>query len=176
MIGKYKYTDKELKKILKSVVILVDKREKKNDHIIKYFNKNKIKHTPFTMNQGDYSFMLPQNTDLLLHGDTYFHEDICIERKNSTDELIGNFANERTRMENEFLRNKGKMYLLIEDEQFYKNISEGNYRSQYSKKSALGTYHSFVNRYNINSYFINKEQSGQMIYFICTYFLRELIK
>ena len=176
MIKRYKYTDKEIKQLLSDITIIIDKREQKNNHITNWFDKKKIKYINKSISCGDYSFLLPKNQILNIERDLYFDKEIIIERKNSTDELIGNFASERSRIETEFLKNKGKMCLLIEDEQFYENISKGNYRSQYNKKSALATYHSFVHRYNIYPHYINKKQSGQLIYLICYYYLRELLK
>ena len=42
MIDKFKYSDKEIEAIVKSMVIIVDTREKANEHIIAAFEKNKI--------------------------------------------------------------------------------------------------------------------------------------
>ena len=36
MLSKYKYTDKELEELIKSMVILIDTREKQNSHLIEY--------------------------------------------------------------------------------------------------------------------------------------------
>ena len=38
----YKFSVEEIKKLTKSMVILVDSREKKNTHILDYFRKQKI--------------------------------------------------------------------------------------------------------------------------------------
>ena len=42
LFGKYKYTDSEERELLDSIVILVDTREKVNDHITDYFDKHHI--------------------------------------------------------------------------------------------------------------------------------------
>ena len=56
MIDKYKYTDKEKDELIKSMVILVDTREKVNEHIISVFDKNKISHESNALVRCDYSF------------------------------------------------------------------------------------------------------------------------
>jgi predicted MarR family transcription regulator len=42
MIELYSYTEKEKEEILNSIVIQIDKREKKIDHIVQMFDKNNI--------------------------------------------------------------------------------------------------------------------------------------
>ena len=42
MIDNFKYTDKEVNELISSMVILVDTREQKCDHILDYFDKKKI--------------------------------------------------------------------------------------------------------------------------------------
>lgn len=174
MLNQYKYTETELKKILKSICILCDTREKENSHIIQWFDDNEIKHDKVKLPCGDYSFMLPKNEEFGIVRDTYYMDQISIERKGSIDELIGNFATDRDRIEDEFLRHKGKMTLLIEGGT-YNDIRNGNYRSKYNSKSAIGTLHTFSERYNVPFIFLNKEDSGCFIYCSFYYFLRSLI-
>lgn len=175
MLDKYRYNTREQKEILASMRILVDTREQKNDHILSWLDKKGIKYRKQKLDQGDYSFYIPKNIELNIDRDIYFDKDICIERKNSVDELINNFAQSRERIENEFLRNKGKMILLIEDGN-YSDIINGNYRSKYSIQSAIGTLHAFSARYDIPFIFINSQYSPHFIYYTLSYYLRELIK
>ena len=58
MLEKFKYTESELKKLLDNMVILIDTREKKNDHITNYFDKHDIKYENKALTCGDYSFYL----------------------------------------------------------------------------------------------------------------------
>lgn len=176
MIGKFKYTETELKKILKSIVILIDTREHdgKNDHILQWFDENKIKYEKCKLPFGDYSCYLPKSDEFGIIKDTYFMESISIERKANIDEIINNFANERDRIEDEFLRHKGKMILIIEDGN-YGDIRSGNYRSKYNPKSAIGTLHSMIDRYGLSLIFLNKEDTGCFIYCSLYYFLRNII-
>lgn len=176
MLNQYKYTETELKKLLKSIVILVDSREHdgKNDHILKWFDDSEIKYEKCKLPFGDYSFRLPKNDDFGIIRDTYYTDQICIERKANIDEIIGNFATDRDRIEDEFLRHKGKMILVIEDGS-YSDIRNGNYRSKYNSKSAVGTLHSFSIKYDIPFVFISKEDTGCFIYCTFYYYLRSLI-
>ena len=42
MIDHFKYTDKELAELISSMVILIDTREKKCEHITDYFDRKKV--------------------------------------------------------------------------------------------------------------------------------------
>jgi ERCC4-type nuclease len=176
MIDKFKYSETELKKLLKSIVILVDTREHdgKNTHILKWFEENKINYEKTKLPYGDYSFRLPRNEDFGIIRDIYYTDNICIERKASIDEIIGNFATDRDRIQNEFLRHKGDMILLIENGT-YSDIRNGNYKSKYNTKSAVGTLHSFSLKYGIPFMFLNKEDTGCFIYCTFYYYLRSQI-
>jgi len=174
MISKYKYTEKELKEILKSIVIITDSREKENSHILNWFDEHEIKHEKSKMNAGDYGFYLPANEKYGILRNSFYTDKICIERKANIDELIGNFSTDRNRIEDEFLRYQGNMTLLVEDGS-YSDIRNGNYRSKYNSKSAIGTLHSFSVKYNVPFVFINKEDSGCYIYCSFYYYLRSTI-
>ena len=101
LFGKYKYTDSEEKELLDSIVILVDTREKVNDHITGYFDKHDIPYKKKALKNGDYSFFVPQNEKLGIFRDTYFHDDIFVERKASLEELSGNLSTKRADFEEE---------------------------------------------------------------------------
>jgi ERCC4-type nuclease len=176
MIDKFLYSEAELKKILKSIVILVDTREheNKNTHILNWFDENKIKYEINKIPCGDYSFKLPRNEEFGIIRDNYYTSNISIERKANIDEIIGNFATDRDRIQDEFLRHKGNMILLIEDGD-YSDIRNGNYRSKYNSKSAIGTLHSFSIKYNVPFMFINKKDTGCFIYCTFYYYLRSLL-
>ena len=51
----YKFSVEDIKKFAKSMVILVDSREKKNSHIIDYFKKQGISYKSEKLDYGDYS-------------------------------------------------------------------------------------------------------------------------
>ena len=114
MITFYRYTEKELNELLKSITVVIDTRENANDHIIKYFNDKKIPHIIRKLDYGDYSCYLPANPELGIMRDTYF--DCVIERKGSLEELSGNLTNDRTRLESEFIRAKDSRFILMVEE------------------------------------------------------------
>ncbi|CUX42844.1 hypothetical protein BN3590_01383 [Clostridium sp. C105KSO15] len=64
MLDKFKYTDKELDELVKSMTILVDTREKNNQHLLDYWDSKGIPHKKKALSYGDYSFMLPQSENL----------------------------------------------------------------------------------------------------------------
>lgn len=175
MIRQYRYTDKELKKLLKSLVILVDTREQKNQHILDWLDSKKLPYKVQKIDYGDYSFYLPANHEQGIVRDLYFTDKISIERKADLVELSGNFTNERTRIESEFIRHKGKMILLIENA-CYEDIINHNYKTEYKPASFLATLHSFSERYDIPFNFIKDNRySGQFIYYTFYYWLRNYL-
>lgn len=168
---RYKYTDKELRDLLSSMTIIIDTREKSNNHIIEWFDNKDIKHIKQSLPHGDYSFLLPKNEQLGINRDMYFYNDITIEKKNSIDELAQNFSADRDRISDELLRHKGDMIIMIEESN-YGDILNQNYKSKYSVQSFVGTLHSFSLRYNTPFIFIPKDNAAQFIYFTFFYWLR----
>jgi len=163
--AKYQFTDKEIDTLLKEhLTIIVDSREQENQHILDYFNKQKVRYIVKKLDAGDYSVMLAAAPDLGLPRDLYF--PVMIEKKNSVDELVGSFTN-RTRFEAEFIRAKGKnlkTHVLIEDNDGYANIINHNYRSDYAPKALLKSLKAFEHRYNFDTVFHDKIYAGNYIY------------
>ena len=175
MIDFYSYTDKELKTLLKSMVMIIDSNEQVFEHISDWLAAKKIPFVIQNMDFADYSFYLPANPELGIVRDLYFTDKITIERKKNLSELSGNFTNDRLRIESEFIRHKGKMLLLIEDAE-YTDIIKHNYRTEYKPESFLATLHSFSERYDIPFYFMkDKKCSGQFIYYTFYYWLRNYL-
>ena len=175
MVDFYRYTDKELQSLLKSINIIMDTREQENGHIIKWLTEKKIPYVTQKIESGDYSFFLPATPELGIVRDLYFTDKISIERKGDLVELSGNFTNDRLRIESEFIRKKGKMLLLIEDAE-YTDIIKHNYRTEYKPESFLATLHSFSERYDIPFYFMkDKKCSAQFIYYTFYYWLRNYL-
>lgn len=173
----YRFTDTELKKLVsENLTIIVDTREQQNQHILDYFDKNKVKYIVKKLDAGDYSIKLTANQELGLPRDLYF--PIAVEKKNSVDELAGSFK-DRTRFEAEFIRAAGsgtKIHLLVEDGKGYENILHGNYRSQYDSKALLASLKTFETRYNFQTAFHDKPISGNYIYYTLRYYLYECLK
>lgn len=172
MVGlKYQYTDKELKEILASLVIQVDTREQKNQHITDYLDQKKVNYESKKLNYGDYGVYIPKNTEYGIIRDT--HVPTYIERKNSIDELASTIK-ERTRFENELIRSqKSNFLLLVEDGEGYENLINGKYRSQYNARALLGSLKTFEARYGFSSVFVSKPTAPNYIYHHLYYGLRE---
>ena len=170
-----KYTDKEIKELLKSMIILIDTREQVTDHITNYFKDKGINYITKKLDHGDYSCMIPKNELLGIHRDMYFTDTLSIERKGSLEELSGNFTKDRSRIESEFIRSRGKMLLLIEGCS-YEDIILHNYKTDYKPLSFIATLKSFEARYGIETNFIRKAFSGNFIYLTLKYHVREVLK
>ena len=74
------------------------------------------------LDYGDYSFKLPENTELGILRDLFFTDEIIVERKNSLEELSGNYSTERNRIKAEFAGAPSKKVLLIENGTYSKMV------------------------------------------------------
>lgn len=170
----YKYTDKEITELLKTITILVDTREQKNEHITQYFDSKGIAYKSFKLDTGDYSAMLPKNEEYDIKRDFYF--PVTVERKNSVDELAGTIK-ERTRFENELIRGQAmKFLLMVEDPNGYENLILGKYQSQFEPKALLGSLKSFEARHGFTTVFIPKKAAGNYLYHHFYYQVRNFLK
>jgi len=176
MFRYYCYSDKEIKELLKSMVLIVDKREQANAHIVEGFKSIKVEVVNKSLNYGDYSFILPRNPELGITKDLYFNSHIVIERKNSLDELSQNLAQKRTQFENEFLRSNDCKTILMIENGSYKDVLEQNYQTKLSPASFFSSLMTFQNRYNVTITFIEKEFAYKYIYSTFYYYLREMLK
>jgi len=177
MIAGYKYTEKEQKTLLKSMVLIADSREQANKHITDYLTQKEIPFVTQKLDFGDYSYMLPACPDLGIYRDLYFSNSIVIERKNSLDELAGNFGDGRTQFENEFMRaDKCDMTLMVEQPGGYGDILAHKYNSQMNERAFFGSLITFECRYNIKTAFVDKAMAGQYIFAKFYYHLRGVLK
>lgn len=171
-----KYTEKEMKEILNNIVILVDTREQKWNHIETELQNINCIYIKEKLNFGDYSFKV--DSDLLSDKSLSFENQIVIERKNSLDELALCFTTGRERFENEFKRvndNKSKCILLIENDNLT-NLRNHTYRSKILPKSFEASLWSWKHRYNYDVFFCNKSDTGLYIYNLFYYYLKEKLK
>lgn len=168
---KYQYTDKELKELLSSFVMLIDTREQQNEHITSYLDEKGVNYESRKLDHGDYGAYLPANIELGIMRDIYF--PIYIERKNSIDELASTIR-ERTRFENELIRAQHSNFLLlVEDDKGYENLIHGRYRSKYNARALLGSLKAFEARYNFNTVFVSRQMTPNYIYHHLYYGVRE---
>lgn len=158
------------------MVILTQTNEQKNKHILDWFDKKKIAYKERAIPTGDYCFMMKENPELGYLKDTYFIDELCIERKNSLSELAGSINDNTFHNEVKRMMNIKHKYLLIEDDN-WENILSHNYRSDYRPESFWPTLHTFMTKYDLHIIFCKKETMGQMIYSICKSVLdREILK
>lgn len=170
------FTETEQKKILKSMTILVDSREKVNDHIISFFDSKKIPWTTTKLDHGDYSFFVPMDEDLRIPKDLYFTNLICIERKNNLDEVGANFSEDRAGVKKKFSQLPKKSIFVIENAN-YMDIINHNYKCQYAPQSYIGTIHSIWNEFGIPIIFMpDQKYTAYFIYNYFYYYLRGIIK
>lgn len=150
------------------MAILHDGREQVSSHILEYFDKEGISHEKKALKTGDYSFKITACQELGFERDTYFTDELCIERKNSVSELAGNFCEKDDRILKEFNRmiNIPNCYFLIENDSL-QDIIDGNYKSKLNSLSFLRSILSVQKRSNFYLYFVQKESMGKMIYEIC---------
>lgn len=176
IIQLYKYTDKEIKELISSMVILTDTREQKNQHILDFFDRKKILHKKKALNYGDYSFMIPANEPLGIQRDMYFDGKVCIERKASLEEISGNLSKDRSRFEKELSLAPNTKVILLENAN-YSDIADGNYNTQYNKKSFIGSLHSFWFKYNVPVFFMpDNHYSGLFIRLYFEYYFKDYLK
>lgn len=169
----YKYTDKEIKDILKTSIVVVDSREQKCKHITDYFDSKKIPYEIEKLSFGDYTL----KTNCFDSCREIYLQDICtIERKASLNELSSNFAHERERMEREFMRSRGKVWLLVENA-YYEDIVNHKYDTKYNPKSFMATLKAFEARFNLSTHFQkDAAYSGHFIYQTLIYALRDQLQ
>jgi ERCC4-type nuclease len=133
--------------------ILIDSREKVNQHITKQLDKLGITWKIQKLNYGDYSFTW--------NGIDY-SDKIVIERKGSLDEIIGNFTKGRERFKREFERAKGcKVILLVEAT--YEQLDGHLYRSRMSSRDLKSFLATWCNKFQLDLKFTDKNNSANLI-------------
>lgn len=171
------FTKKQISDIfLKYAYILVDTREKRNEHIVKYLNDNEVKWINQSLKYGDYGIMIKANEE---YG---FEQDLIlpasVERKNSLDEIGANLTKYKERFANEMERcvsDNGLMIILIENAS-YGDIEKHNYKNQIHPNSFKALLHTLYPRYGVMFEMISKEDSPKFIYNYLKYFARSYLQ
>jgi len=150
------------------MVILHAGNEQVNTHILDYFDKNNIPHEKRALKTGDYSFKIKECPELGFNKDTYFTDELCIERKNSVDEIAGNMVEKDDRFLKELNRmiNIKDCYIIIEDSKL-DDIITSNYKTKYNSLSFFRTLLTLEKRCNFYLKFVSKANMGFVIYEIC---------
>lgn len=162
----------EIDETLGKFSVVVDSREQKWAHIENTLRSTETPYDKRKLSYGDYSCeaVKPDGTLISLADRT------VIERKASIDEIVGNFTKGRARFDREFrraLKDKAKVFLLIEDELLWQNIQLHNYRSKMPPKALLATLCSWQARFNITVIACRKQDSGTLIKAVLYYALRD---
>lgn len=149
------------------MVIVCTTNEQKNEHIKNWFDKKGIKHIDRALKTGDYCFMIPKNDELGIPQDTYYTDELFLERKNSLSELAGSINNEAFHYELKRSQNIKNKFLLVEQLGGWNDILTHNYINSYNEKSYFNTMCTLMTAYDLKICFIPKEEMGLMIWTIC---------
>lgn len=155
--------------------ILVDSREQ-DLFIPQILNRNGIETERKKLDTGDY---------MIQYKDGYI-PPVVVERKAHIDELIGNMLDNRkdengnNRFIRELERAKAqglKVYLLIQDKDYYIKLITGEYRSKVNSKAISGMIISLLAKYpNLHIVAVDRKFSPSMVHKILYYELREKLK
>lgn len=173
---KHYYTEKQLRELLSHLVILMDSREQNNKHITDVWDKNNVKYKQKALKTGDYSFYMEACPELGFIRDTYFTDELCIEKKFGVDEIASNLVEKDERFMRELTRMQSieTVYIIIEDDSL-NDIMNHNYRSKYNELSFLRTLLTTQKRSNFYLYFCPKNKMAEFIYEICRNILTDKI-
>ena len=156
--------------------IVCTTNEKINTHITEYFDKKKIPYVNRALDSGDYCFRIDECPSLGFARDTYFTDELFIERKNSLTELAGSINNEAFHYELKRARLIEHKYLLVEQPSGWHGILTHDYLTKYSEKSFWSTLHTLEVKYGLKVKFLPREDMGLEIYSICKAVLDSKIK
>lgn len=181
---RYNFTDTELKKIMKELIIITDSREKKKRNseytkIQKWFKDNKIKFEEGALPFGDYSAYLPKGSIKGIDRDLHFTNDVVIERKKDIDELCNNLKDKASRIKSEFAHiNKynTKFFIFIEDTLYFKHLYNEQYISKYNSKSLRARLDSICAEYKTQIVPIPPEYIATRIAEVLNYEIRSILK
>lgn len=170
-----KFTDSEIKTILKKMVILIDSREQKNQHVTKYFDSKKIPWRTHKLDFCDYSALIPAIPELGIDRDLYFDKEVAVERKAHLEELSQNLAQKREQFNNEWLRSQDCKKFLIVEKGSYDDIIDHKYNTEFKSESYFASLLSFEHKYNLRVMFVGKENAGKYIWAQLYYHVREVL-
>ena len=158
--------------------VIVDTREKVNEHIVNKFIENNIDYKLEKLNIGDYAIVDVNG----------YMPKIVIERKASLDELLQNLIDRNSldeesqcnRFHRELIKAEAlgiRVILLLENSNWYSDILKHNYRSKVKPAAAKGLIVSLQAKYpNLSIVGIDKGEIASYIYSVLYYSLREELK
>lgn len=158
---------------LPEMTVLVDSRERNNEHILRYFEKEKIPYEVKKLLFGDYSARL---RDLPLEW------TFAVERKGSLQELANNlsgdgwdrFGREIGATERPF--SHVQMAVLLEDasmrDLFVRSWPYGGVTAETMRRFFFGV----SVRYDVSLHFAEKAESGETVYYLLRETFRQKIR
>lgn len=164
---------KEVDLLLKMMIIKIDTREQKNEHIVEFLDSRGIAWQSCKLDAGDYGAYIPATEGVT---ERPLHLNAAIERKNSLDELAQT-VKERNRFENELSRAKRRdtrLIIMVEDGS-YSGMIRKQYRSEYAAKALTGSLMAFEARYNVPVQHVAKADAGHYMYYWLYYQFREAL-
>ena len=154
------------KRMLDSMIILVDRREQHTERAERRYKSFGISYRKATLAYGDYSYnaILPDGRWLYDESMTV-NPTVTIERKMNLEELASCFTHSRDRFEREFQRAKehdSRIFLLVENA-CWENLINGRYQSRFNQNAFLASLCSWLIKYDIQLVFCKEETSGKLI-------------
>lgn len=166
-------TYNEITQILKSMVIIVDDREKDTALLRQRLSSFPCAYIRRRLNFGDYTAEVT-----LPNGEIFSLQNrVTIERKADLTEICGNFTTNRIRFAKEFDRAAAagaKTYILIENGSWEK-INRGAYRSKMTPASLLGSLTTWLARYNCQIIFCEPDTTSWLIHAFLLHEMREAL-
>lgn len=143
-------------------MIYCDTREKKNQHILRYFDKYRIPYTVRKLDTGDY-----MDSD---------NNRLTIDRKQNLDELLGNlFSPDKSRFWREVRRAKAdriRMIVLVEQGGEIQSLKDvPKWKGKYTKVTGYQLYNEICRchiAYGVEFFFCDKRTTGKRIVEILT--------
>lgn len=167
--------DKDIKKAIDTIIIIIDTREHLPNEITKCFDMYGITWERRKLKSGDYSARIPKNEELGIIEEINLENILCIERKMSADEISTNVSTNRERFKREFERAEAEIIIVIEGST-YKDIAIKNYNSKLTPNQFLGSLHGISDEYSVPFIFIDKGYSALYIYNLLKYRFRNILK
>lgn len=135
-------------------MIICDTREKKNQHVLAYFQKHDIPYTVAKLDTGDY--MVPDGS-------------VTVDRKQNLEELAGNLCSKSHRFWREVRRSHDtglKLVVLIEDGHYHGIEDVKAWKSAYTRVSGRYLANEMARvsiAYGVDFLFCSKRQTGKRI-------------
>lgn len=164
-------TDKMIASALDDMVIVVDTREKRNEHITSYLDTIGRPYIKRAMKSADYTVTFNKEEFLPYKG------CVMVERKNSFDEIIGNFTKNRKRFVNEFERiDDGVLTSIVIENSSWNKLFKGSWRSKVPSQAILASLLTWTYRYDTRIWYCQRKESPEIIYWLLYYGVMETLK